>query len=182
MKAYALEHDFSGKQKDELLQDLAKAAGVDWQALCSKRVLHLMTPEEAADAASSGVDLQLHTHRHRVYDERARFQREIDDNRRHIESITPGSREHFCYPGGFHLPEFPAWLKERGVRSATTCQPGIATASDSEFLLPRLLDTCTLSEAEFRSWVTGVAAFLPQRWYPTGDGQLIHVSGATANA
>ena len=48
----------------------------------------LMNPQEISEIAKDGVDVQLHTHRHRTPDDEALFQREIEDNRRGIESLT----------------------------------------------------------------------------------------------
>jgi peptidoglycan/xylan/chitin deacetylase (PgdA/CDA1 family) len=78
---YCRERDLSAAAKDDLLRDLAGRLGCDLEDLCRRRILHLMTPEECAEAAAGGVDLQLHTHRHRVSREREVFWKEIDDNR-----------------------------------------------------------------------------------------------------
>jgi hypothetical protein len=95
--------------------------------------------------------------------DRALFLREIDDNRAGILKMTGKTAAHFCYPSGVHDPAFLPWLKERGIASATTCEPGLASRGCDPLLLPRLLDVSRLSPLEFEGWVTGVAAVLPRR-------------------
>lgn len=75
-----------------------------------------MNPQEISEIAKDGVDVQLHTHRHRTPDDEALFQREIEDNRRRIESLTGRSPQRFCYPSGVYRQEFISWLQfARGV-------------------------------------------------------------------
>jgi len=93
--------------------------------------------------AAERVDIQLHTHRHRTPMDRQLFLREIEDNRKSIEQMTGKSASHF-YP-------------------ATTCELGLASRSSEQLLLPRFLDSATLSPSEFESWLTGVSAALPRR-------------------
>jgi hypothetical protein len=77
--------------------------------------------------------------------------------------MTGTVADHFCYPSGVYEPAFFPWLTELGVRSATTCDTGIASPETEPLLLPRLIDTSNLSPVEFEGWVTGVSAFLPLR-------------------
>jgi peptidoglycan/xylan/chitin deacetylase (PgdA/CDA1 family) len=181
-RAHARLSGLTVEQKDDLLERVATACAVDLAAIRRKRVLHLMTPEEAAEVAREGVDIQLHTHVHRVYDERGRFDKGIDENRHHLASITPGMREHFCYPGGVHLPEFLPWLEQKGIRSATTCQPGLASRTSSPLVLPRLVDTTTLTATEFSAWISGLASFLPQRRHVNPEWMLVRTPRASSGA
>ena len=160
---FVAELGYGGEEKNDFLQKLAGSLRVDFDAMCAKRLLHLMTPMEVAAASAAGTDVELHTHRHRVSRERQQFEREIRDNRERIETITGKSAEHFCFPSGFFLPEYSAWLKELKVVSATTCIPGIATRASSSLLLPRLVDTASVTDVEFGGWVSGLASLLPQR-------------------
>jgi peptidoglycan/xylan/chitin deacetylase (PgdA/CDA1 family) len=161
---YAKGHDLSGEQKDELAAAFAEAIGFDYAAFCRERLFQLMTPEEVAQLARSGIDFQLHTHRHRTPLDRERFTTEILENRKLVEEITGTSgRVHFCYPSGAVQEAFHPWLKEAGVESATTCLHGFATRGGNPLMLPRLLDQYGLIDDEFASWVSGVAAFLPKR-------------------
>jgi peptidoglycan/xylan/chitin deacetylase (PgdA/CDA1 family) len=161
---HARQQDLSGKQKDELAAAFAEAIGFDYAAFCSERPFHFMTPEEAAEMSRAGIDIQLHTHRHRTPLDRDRFVNEIRENRQYIEEMTGASdRVHFCYPSGAVRAEFIPWLREAGVESATTCNNGLATRGGDPYLLPRLLDQYRLLDDEFASWVSGLAAFIPKR-------------------
>ena len=182
---FAITRRLSGREKDGLLARLAGRLDIDYEELCRKRVMHLVTPEEARELAARGADLQYHTHRHRVYRSRERMFAELEDNLRSIAAFTPREPRHFCYTGGFYLHEYPAFLKEYGILSATTCKPGLCTASTNPLLLPRLVDTPGLSDLEFRAWLDGSADLLPNRPYEMSEGQLLeeelaakHASGA----
>src|SRR5439155_9861198 len=91
------------------------------------------------------------------------FLREIEDNRKSIEAMTGTRAVHLCYPSGAYDRAFLPWLKESGVVSATTCEPGFASVDADRLLLPRVLDNPALSPIEFESWLTGVSAALPRR-------------------
>ena len=178
LRAYPVEQGLSGLQKDELLSQLADRLAIDYQDICRRRLLHVMTMEEARDLTARGVDFQLHTHRHGVSLDKERFAGEISENRKALWLLRRDGRTvHFCYPGGVHRPEFLPWLAEWDVASATTCQPGIASRRTPALLLPRLLDTSTVSEDEFVAWLSGVAAFFPRRRYPETEGQFLERRG-----
>lgn len=151
--------------KDELAAAIANLLGLDYQALVERRILQLMTAEEVATLARAGIGFELHSHRHRVPLDRALFLRELDENRQFIQQYASAGTApaHFCYPSGVHRPEFLPWLAEAGVRSATTCESGMATVDTKPLLLPRVIDGEHLTEVEFESWLSGIGAFLPRR-------------------
>jgi peptidoglycan/xylan/chitin deacetylase (PgdA/CDA1 family) len=156
----------SGREKDEVLTEVARRLGVDYQDLIRRRFLHLMSPDDVSRLPRELIDVQLHTHRHRVPTDAEGFEREIVDNRREIAAMTgvaESDAAHFCYPSGVTNPSFPGWLRRLGVTSATTCFPGIASAESDPLMLPRLIDTVNLSPVEFEGWLTGASAFLPKR-------------------
>jgi peptidoglycan/xylan/chitin deacetylase (PgdA/CDA1 family) len=163
LRRFAREAGLTGEEKDELAARLANLLGVDYDAILRTRTLHLMMPEEVQNLATRGIDFELHTHRHRVPMEKAAFAREIDENRRVITAITGREPSHFCYPSGDYAPEFLPWLSELGVASAATCRPGLAARSSHPLLLPRLLDTSSLSQLEFEAWLSGLPSFFPRR-------------------
>jgi len=159
--SYAEANNLNAKQMNELARRLAEHLELDFDRLVSKRLFHLMNPEEVKEVSQKGVDIQLHTHRHRTPMDRFLFQREISENRSRIAELTGNQARHFCYPSGVHKTQFLPWLSEQGVSSATTCDPGFADAKMNPLLLPRFLDSSNVSPIEFESWLTGVGAFLP---------------------
>ena len=152
-------------EKDAGAAELARQLGVDYRALVAKRFVHLMTPEEVTAIARQGIDVQLHTHRHRTPRDRDLFAREIADNRRAIREMTGSDEQtrHFCYPSGVYESEFLPWLAEQNVVSATTCESGLASAQNPPLLLPRIVDSCGLNDLEFESWVGGVSEAVTMR-------------------
>ena len=150
----------SAMKKQELLERLAAVLKVDFQRICRERTFHLMTGEQAAELAARGLDIQLHTHRHRAPLEEAEFRKEIRENREFILRATGYASAHFCYPSGQHDRRLVPWLEAEGVASAVTCEPGLASRRDSPFLLPRYLDAMDNSETTFESWLCGVRLLL----------------------
>lgn len=161
--AHALENKFSAEQKNDLLARMCENLQIDYAEFCDKRIMRLMNAEEISKIAAAGVDVQLHTHRHRVPLEEQLFRREIEDNRRAITANSAQSATHFCYPSGEYNAEFFPWMQASNVVSATTCETALSTSQTNKYLLPRLVDTCSLSEVEFEGWLTGISQFLPQR-------------------
>lgn len=166
LRRFARERKFSAEEKDALIGAIAKRLKIDYDAIGSKRLLSILSPDEVKALAAEGVDIQLHTHRHRTPMQRSLFLREIEDNRNSIRLMTGASANHFCYPSGVYDPAFLPWLEEANVRSATTCELGFATRQSHPLLLPRFLDVSGLSDLEFEGWLTGVAAALPRRQEP----------------
>lgn len=162
---HAREALLSADEKDASLRILCLRLGVEYDALVRDRLLYIMTREEVRAAALTGlVDVQLHTRRHRTPRDRALFTREVEENARDIGGMVPGARpSHFCYPSGDVDPMFLPWLRELGVATATTCEPGFGTAATDPLLLPRFVDTMHNSAAEFEGWLSGFAALLPHR-------------------
>lgn len=148
--------NLSGREKNEIARRLAQALGIDYAELTRKRILQLMNSQEVAQIAQEGVDVQLHTHRHRTPENEASFRREIDDNRQRIQSMIGQRPTHFCYPSGVYRQEFVSWLKQEGVKSATTCDVGFAKPGDNPFLLSRFVDTNGRTQIEFESWLCGI--------------------------
>lgn len=163
IKRFAISAKFSAQEKDDLLAELAAHLGLDYQQLCADRVLNLINPEEAKDLISRGADLQYHTHRHRVCRTRDCMVAELQDNRNHLRSYGSTDPLHFCYPYGFDFEEYPNHLRDYGILSATTSRPGLSSPQSHPLLLPRLVDTKSVSDLEFRAWLAGTADLLPRR-------------------
>jgi peptidoglycan/xylan/chitin deacetylase (PgdA/CDA1 family) len=165
--SFAEKHDLSGREKDTLLAEVASAVGYDFDMMRTRRVHHLMNPEEVSEVARAGIEVQMHTHRHRRPLDPTLYRREIVENRAIIAGLTGQTPEHFCYPSGRTHPNFLGWLAREGVRSATTGQPGLAGRKSHPLLLPRLICDSRLRPAELSAWLSGAAALLPQRPWVT---------------
>jgi peptidoglycan/xylan/chitin deacetylase (PgdA/CDA1 family) len=153
----------TGLQKDNLAAQLAGILKIDYDELRAKRILQLMNGSELQEIVKNGIDVQLHTHRHRVPADEALFRKEIQDNRSTIHELTATRPVHFCYPSGIYHAAFLPWLREEGVVSATTCDAGLASPHSDNLLLPRFIDHENRSQSEFESWTTGVGDLLAFR-------------------
>ena len=160
---YAETRQLSAEAKNDLLAALAEQVSIDYDIFSQGRTMSLMNLDEAAEIAKAGIDVQLHTHRHRVPLQHDLFIRELRENSAIIESITGTGPAHLCYPSGQYSQKFFPWMEEFGIASATTCDTALANSATERFLIPRLVDTMHLSEVEFEGWLTGVSHFLPQR-------------------
>lgn len=160
---FVREQEMSAEEKDEFAASLARSLGVSYDDLLEQRIMYNLTAGEVTQLSRDGVDIQLHTHRHRTPKDHKLFLREIEDNRAIIKEMTGSTAKHFCYPSGVYEPMFLPWLREAGVVSATTCELGFASRQSNPLLLPRFLDNESLSDIEFESWLTGVSLALPRR-------------------
>lgn len=158
----------SNEQRSDMSCKLSFQTGVDYEHLCQEGIFHLMGPDELRELQGYGVSIQLHTHRHRSFDDEGTFRREIRENRAAIEDmgVQGPPLEHFCYPNGTYFRSCFSWLRAEKIRTATTCQPGLASRSTNALLLPRLVDTCSMTPLEFEGWLSGVSHLLPRRQQP----------------
>jgi peptidoglycan/xylan/chitin deacetylase (PgdA/CDA1 family) len=155
---------FSAVQKHELLHKLSSAVGVDFDAFVGGGQFQIMPPEQIFKLPTRLINIGLHTHRHRMPRDEHLFLREILDNQESISRATNGRKAtHFCYPSGEYGQIFLPWLDRVGIRSATTCVPGLATRHSNPLLLPRFIDTMAASEDIFASWLDGTSEWLPRR-------------------
>ncbi len=153
----------TGAQKDEIVARLAELVNIDYAQLKAKRVLQLMNERELHEIAQNGIDLQLHTHRHRTPEDESLFRKEIQDNRTALREFTSAEPTHFCYPSGVYRQVFLSWLRKENVISATTCDTGLAESGSDFLLLPRYVDHQRRRQIEFESWTSGVGNLLALR-------------------
>ena len=164
----------SEQRRDDVVRLVIERAGLDYDAFLASRILTLLRPEEVTQLARAGVDFQLHTHQHRTPEDPQEFVADLLLNRERIHAMTGQWPTHFCYPSGNYRAEYPVLLRNCGIESATTCDPGMAQASHHPLLLPRFVDTSGVSPLLFESWVTGVAARLPRRTTRGGTAATGH--------
>jgi peptidoglycan/xylan/chitin deacetylase (PgdA/CDA1 family) len=144
--------------RQDLLDRLAVCLDVDVEAIRRDRLLTLMDAEEIRQAARSGADIQLHTHRHRLPVDPKECSRELDDNKSFLEPLTGRPVRHLCYPSGEWSEEHWPTLTEWGVRSATTCVPGLNGHCTPLLALHRFVDQEDVHPLEFEAQLSGLSA------------------------
>src|SRR5262249_44784991 len=82
----------------ELCTRLGRSLDVSFDEIRNSRMVSVMTTAEIARAAADGVDIQLHTHRHRLSGGDEGVAREIRDNRAVLEPLVGRRLRHGCYP------------------------------------------------------------------------------------
>ena len=146
-----------------LLERLAGQLGIDFAPFLENRIFHLMSLQEIKQSAQQGIDIQLHTHRHRFpVDDPVLLQQEIQENRSVLARLTQGRLKHFCYPSGlWSEAAFPV-LKSSGIQSAVTTEQGLNFSPDSTLKLRRISDGEYVDEIEFEAELSGFAEIVRQ--------------------
>lgn len=138
---------------------IATLLGIDFAELESRRTLMLMTPAEIRDAHQNGLDIQLHTHSHRMHGfNPEQLQSEIALNRDMLVQmlgIAPERLTHFCYPSGLYQRELFPVLERSGIASATTTEFGLNPPGTSPYALKRILDGESLTDIELEARLSG---------------------------
>ncbi len=174
VRAAAFANRMTGREKDQLLSNVAHALDIDYEQLCRRRLLQTMNAEEVRAMKALGYDIQLHTHRHRVSRDRDLFAREILQNRQWIQQTIGGPPPvHFSFPGGVWEPVAQKWLIELGIQTAMTCIPALANRRCDRLRIPRFVDNSFVGDSAFRSWVAGSMSFFPRFKEITTAGQVL---------
>ncbi len=176
------ESRLSDDERAGLCQLLGQRLGVSYDEMARDRGLSLVTPGEIRELAELGLDVQLHTHRHRLPADSDEIRREIDDNRRVLEPLVGRSCDHFCYPSGVYASSQWRCLEELDIKSATTCVVGLNDARTPRYALRRFLDTENVRPIEFEAELSGFAELLRSlRRGHHDDGHRTSVSNASAH-
>jgi peptidoglycan/xylan/chitin deacetylase (PgdA/CDA1 family) len=149
------ESELSESKRIELARIIADRLHVDYNSICNGRHLSLMTLSELSELANHGIDIQLHTHRHRLPDEENIVRQEITDNRAVLEPIARKRLQHLCYPSGIWSEKSWPWLSSLNIMSATTCDPGLNVSTTPALGLKRFLDGENIAQIEFESEMCG---------------------------
>jgi len=155
-----VEETLSEAARQVLADRIATALGVDLTPVREGRWLSLASVDELRAAAREGLDVQLHTHRHRFPASRELALAELADNRAVLEPLVGHPLRHFCYPSGYFRPAHLPWLEEAGIESATTCDPGMNRRHDPPLTLRRFLDDSQISQLEFEAELSGFTELL----------------------
>jgi peptidoglycan/xylan/chitin deacetylase (PgdA/CDA1 family) len=142
--------------RQQLLHPIADALGLDLADVLRDNRFRLLTREEIQELFRRGVDIQLHSHTHRLPDSNFEaMAEEIRLNRETLREMLGSTPCHFCYPSGQYSGQHPEWLKRLGIVSGTTCDPGLNAEGTSPLLLKRFLDSDHFSDIEFEAEICG---------------------------
>jgi len=143
----------------DAIRRIADQLGVDLDTIDTGRWFHLMDEDELRAAQAAGIDIQLHTHTHRMHGFNGeKVRTELDKNRHELSRIlgvSPSGFSHFCYPSGVHGPEVYPLLKAAGLQSATTTDFGLNPPGSNPFALKRILDCQSMSDLELEARLSG---------------------------
>jgi peptidoglycan/xylan/chitin deacetylase (PgdA/CDA1 family) len=142
-----------------LCAELADAVEVDLKQILESRILTLMPEDTVRLLRRSGIEVELHTHNHYFppHDSETAA-KEVATNAIEISAITGLTPTHFCYPSGEWHPNHFKVLEGLGVKSAVTCDPGLARPETNPYALPRFLDSTEKPQIVFEAELMG---FLP---------------------
>lgn len=124
----------------------------------AQNLMRFLSPDQMRRLPQFGMDVQLHTHRHRFStDDEVVNSREIEDNRDALVSIgfVRERLRHFCFPSGIFREEQLPMLSSQGIASAATCRGGLNAPGFSPLILHRILDSDAVSDVEFRATISG---------------------------
>lgn len=153
----AAERAFPLAERQQLLHPIAHALGVNLDEVLRDGRFRLLSRAEIQEVFRRGLDIQLHTHTHRLPDtDFDAMAEEIRRNRSMIASITGVEPRHFCYPSGQYSDRHPEWLKRLGIASGTTCEPGLNSVDTPVMLLNRFLDSDIKSGIAFEAEICGL--------------------------
>ncbi len=155
------ERECTEQTRVAMCQALGDLLEVPYADIVRSKILQLMTPEELRSLAAANVSIELHTHRHTFpSDDQARAAREIADNRSAFKRWLDIDTHHFCYPSGVYEECQWPWLDAMGVKSSTTCDPGLNSAKTPRHGLRRFLDGQNIHQLEFEAALTGFSDLL----------------------
>jgi peptidoglycan/xylan/chitin deacetylase (PgdA/CDA1 family) len=163
----------SEEDRVRIAQQLALRLGVDYGELRASRRLSLLSGEELEALAREGLDIQLHTHRHRLPTQTVEIVREVSDNRAVLEPVVGQRLQHLCYPSGIWSEEQWDTLQSLGIRSAATCTRGFNDRATPVLALKRFLDSERLPQVDFEAEISG---------FKPGLRRLLGREGSAASA
>jgi peptidoglycan/xylan/chitin deacetylase (PgdA/CDA1 family) len=152
----------SEEVRGAICEELGELLETPYKDIIQSKIFHLMTPDELRSLACSNVDVELHTHRHTFpIDNRDIAEQEISNNRAALKRCLPTeTQHHFCYPSGLWEERQWEWLDAMGVKSSTTCLPGLNSHETPRHGLRRFLDGANIHQLEFEAALSGFSDLL----------------------
>jgi len=160
-KIQAIEKDmktFNDDEKIAFLLTIAQSLGVSEDAISSKQFHNACYTELRSVIASPLVNVQLHTHTHKLPVDAEAIRREIQKNREVLTKQLGKQKSyvHFCYPSGIWFPEHIPELHALGIRTATTLDEGLNKRTEHPLKLKRNLMVDNRSLNQFIVTISGV--------------------------
>ena len=158
--ATAIARSANGRaQACEAVHRFAQDIGVPAAALqLDSRRFDYVTHEELAAMPAQGCGIESHGHVHKYPKDKPL---EFAEDLRTCENVIVGlgfpKPRHYCYPSGAFSAEASPTLSKLGIRSATTCIPGLVdrVAGDRCHYLPRFLDGEDVHPLQFEAEMSG---------------------------
>ncbi len=146
----------SEEDRQQLLSLLAEELELSYSSIVESKLFHLADEEQLKEMVQRGVDIQLHTHRHRIsVDGVDCLEQELMDNKSKLDKVSDKPLLHFCYPSGIFDQSFWPILEKLGMVSATTTESGLVNKKSPPYALPRILDGEDVSDIEFEAEMSG---------------------------
>lgn len=146
----------SETERQNKMAQIGDLLGVSYAEISEQKLFHLVTMDQIADMHKRGIDIQLHTHRHRISMDGADcIAQELTDNRHALQPLVSRQLTHFCYPSGVYDESVWPQLEAAGIVSATTTETGLVSCKSHKFALPRILDGEQVTELEFEAEMSG---------------------------
>lgn len=148
--------ELGAEREEELLRELCTYFGESYEAWSASGKFMFLDQAAAQRLSERGVDMQLHTHRHRFAEcDVAGAEREIIDNRRHMNDLSTQPLEHFCYPRGEFTDMHLDVLRAQGIKTATTTRNELLSSRDDPLCWPRIVDSEHIDDLEFEAELSG---------------------------
>ena len=155
------ERSCTEQERHAISEALGGLLNTPYRDIADSKMFHLMSAEQLRELAADGVSVGLHTQRHTFSTEdRAQAVREIADNRDALKRCGVDSIDHFCYPSGVFASRQGEWLDAIGVKSSTTCLPGLNTPATPRHAMHRFLDGDNIHPLEFEAALSGFSDVL----------------------
>ena len=139
---------------------VCEALGVDTEKIRRAGALTLMNADEIRELDRRGFDVQLHSHNHLLSADPTAMIENVRKNVDVLRPLTTRPLEHFCYPSGRWSKDYWPPLQGLGIRTATTCDPGLNYGDTPPLALRRFIDHETLDELSFEAELSGFAEVL----------------------
>lgn len=145
----------SNSERNTILSVVAQAVGIDLDELLAKRQFSLIDEDELKHTMASGMNIELHTHRHHFPENADTAAYEITKNKQKVEPILGHPMTHFCYPSGVWSKTHWSMFESMNVHTATTCESGLINPETPQYAWGRILDSARISDIAFEAELMG---------------------------